>query len=168
MRNKLIYFLLIFLIIVGILSSCGTVKYVPVEGKTETVTNYVDSVRWDVRDSVILVEKSIYKDYVGLLDTLVIESGIAKAKAWADTTHNILNGSLEGKAYVQREVKIEYKDRIVEKTDSVYIEKPVPYEVVKEKKVTPKWAWYSLIGIIIETLILAAFIYFLFFKRLPF
>lgn len=145
MRNRLIYFLSLFLIIDGILTSCGTTKYVPVEGRTETVTNYVDSVRWDVRDSVILVEKSIYKDYVGLLDTLVIESGIAKAKAWADTTHNILNGSLEGKAYVQREAKIEYRDRIVVKKDSVYREKPVPYEVIKEVTKTPKWAYWTLV-----------------------
>lgn len=139
----------------SILVGCSTVKYVPIEAKTETITHYVDSVRWQTRDSVVMVEKSIYKDYTGLLDTLTIESGIAIAKAWNDTTHNILNGSLEGKSYVLRETKVEYRDRIVERTDTCYVEKPIPIEVEKVVKKNPKLLWWSL-GINILVVLLVA------------
>lgn len=66
-----------------VMVGCSTVRYVPVEGKTEVKTHYVDSVRWNVRDSVVLIERSVFKDYAGLLDTLRLEGASGTvACAW--------------------------------------------------------------------------------------
>lgn len=129
----------------SIFVGCGTVKTVVVEGKTEVKTHYVDSVRWDVRDSVIYIEKSVFKDYAGYLDTLRLEgSSGTVAKAWNDTSYHIITGTLEEQPRVLRETKIEYRDRLVERRDTTYIEKPIPYEVEVIKKKIPRWVWFSL------------------------
>ncbi|WP_406539165.1 hypothetical protein, partial [Fibrobacter sp.] len=43
--------------------------------------------------------------------------------------------------------QFKYIEKVVwkEHRDTSYIEKPVPYEVVKEKKVTPRWAYWTLV-----------------------
>lgn len=130
-------------LIIG-MTACSTIKYVPIEEKTEVKTHYVDSVRWNVRDSVVLIPKEVYHTYGDLLDTLTMETKYAKAVAFVDTTHHILNGHLESKATLEIKTHTEYKDKIVEKTDTLYLEKPVPYEVTKEVKKVPSWCWWLL------------------------
>lgn len=137
MKTKLLFCVLI----TALFASCSTVKYIPVEGKTETVVNYIDSVR--VKDSVVVVPIERIVDIVAQYDTLYLETSLAKSTAYVDTTFHALRGSIENKEQII--YRNRWKDRIVEKTDSVYIEKPVPYEVEVVKTVTPKWAKWTLI-----------------------
>ena len=120
--------------------SCSTTRYIPVE-KNETV-NIRDSVV--LRDSTVItyLQKEKIKEIVPELDTLVMTTTFAKSTSYLDTTHRVLRGKLEQIDTIPVSVKILYKDRVVYKDRAV--EKSVPVEVVKEKEVIPKWAWYSL------------------------
>lgn len=133
--KKLILFILLFVSV-----SCGTTKYIPVNNKE--VVNVRDSIV--LRDSTVItyLQKERIKDIVPELDTLVMESTYAKSTSYLDTTTNTLKGELLQKDSVPVKIKIVYKDRIV--TQEKIIEKEIPIEVVREKKVTPKWIWWSL------------------------
>lgn len=61
--------------------------------------------------------------------------------AYADTTREAVLGGLE-EDKVEEKIKIVYRDRVVANDSVEYREVPVPVEVVK--KVTPRWAWFSL------------------------
>lgn len=78
-----------------------------------------------VKDSIVYIPQEKIVEVVPHLDTLQMEIETAKAKAYLDTTRMILKGELESKKATQREV-IEVT-KIVEKIDTVFIEKPVPY-----------------------------------------
>lgn len=135
------------------LAGCSTTKYVPTE--TQTVVNYIDSVRYDVRDSVVLIPKEVYKDYASLLDTLRMETEYAKAEAFVDTTHNILNGKLETKKAVEYRERIVYRDRI-EYRDSIQV-KEIPVEVVKTVSKTPEIFWWILGYSVLLTLVVGLY-----------
>ena len=124
----------------GCLAACSITKHVPTE--SQTVINYIDSVRVEVRDSIVLVPKEVYKDYAGLLDTLRMETEYAEACAWADTAHNILSGRLETKKAVEYRERIVYRDR-VEYRDSIQV-KEIPVEVERIVYKTPKAFWWVL------------------------
>lgn len=137
-----------FALAVGLaVGSCGQIKYVPVSTNTEV--NVKDSLVINIKDSVRITERSVYKDYAGLLDTLRIKkNGVASMTAWADTTRNIINGTLETEPQEEK-TKIIYKDRWNTRDSLVYKEVPVevPVEVVKE--VVPKfWRVTGVFGII--------------------
>lgn len=127
-------------ILLFIVCSCGPVRYVPVENK-ETV-NIRDSVV--LRDSTVItyLQKEKIKDIVPELDTLVMNTKYAKSISYLDTTTNTLQGTLEQLDSVPVKTKIVFKDRII--TQEKIVEKEIPVEVVREKKVTPKWIWWSL------------------------
>lgn len=127
-------------ILLFIVCSCGPVKYIPVE-KNETV-NIRDSVV--LRDSTVItyLQKEKIKEVVPELDTLIMESTYARSKSYLDTTTNTLQGTLEQLDSVPVKTKIVFKDRII--TQEKIVEKSVPVEIVREKKVTPKWIWWSL------------------------
>ena len=131
--------------------ACGPTQHIPSNpvGKDSTYVHYIDSVRWNVLDSVRILERSIYKDYAGLLDTLRISiPERANMTAWADTVHNVIKGTLTAEP-VKEKIKIEYKERLVYKDSIRYVEKPVPYEVEKEVKYIP-WIYkvLSVIGLL--------------------
>lgn len=109
--------------------SCGPIKQIPVE----TVINYKDSTVVNTIDSVIYIPKERIVDVVAAYDTLKLETNMAKAEAYVDTTLHLLKGSIENKKGVQYKYiykdKIEYRDSVV--TKEVPVE--VPVEVVKHK-----------------------------------
>lgn len=127
-------------ILLFIVCSCGPVRYIPVNNK-ETV-NIRDSVV--LRDSTVItyLQKEQIKEIVPELDTLIMESTYARSKSYLDTTTNTLQGTLEQLDSVPVKTKIVFKDRII--TQEKIVEKEIPVEVVREKKVTPKWIWWSL------------------------
>lgn len=92
------------------------------------------------RDSTVYVPVEVYKDYS--LDTLVLKTSLAESKSWLDTNNLYLVGEIRNlKAIQVKYVEVDKwhtKDSIVEK------EVPVPYPVVEEKKITPRWAWWTL------------------------
>lgn len=133
------------------IAGCGIIKPVPVETNTEV--HVKDSTVYHVMDSVRITEATRYRDMAWLGDTLRIEGSRSRMWACADTTKEAVLGGLE-EDEVEERFKIVYKDR-VEYRDSIQTrDVPVPVEV--EKKVTPKWAWWSLgINIILFLIVLA-------------
>lgn len=114
--------------------ACGTIKPVPVE----TVYNYRDSVIVHVDSVKVDVPVERYVDIVNELDTLTLETSVAKAIAWADTTTRTLKGSIENKP-VQLKKEIVYQDRVIEK--EVYKDKPIYIDKVITKTKHPFYEW---------------------------
>lgn len=144
-----------FLITLG---GCGTIKPVPVESNTEV--HIKDSTVYHVIDSVRITEATRYRDMAWLGDTLRIRGSRSRMWAYADTTKEAVLGGLE-EDKVEEKTKIIYKDRVEYRDSLVYKEVPVPVEV--EKKVTPRWVWFSL-GLNILFILGAALLLFFKFK----
>ena len=123
------------ILICFLLCGCGTTRYVPVkeiEHVRDTVILKADTVRM-----TIPVEKIV--EVVPAMDTLRMETSIARAMAYADTATGTLKGKIENKPYEQKkEIQHTEKIRTVEKRVEV------PVEVVKWKYRIPHWVWYSL------------------------
>lgn len=140
------------LVLLGI-GGCGTTKIIPVENKEITKIEIRDSVIY--RDTTIYIPQERIIEVVPKLDTLKMEIDNAISTAYLDTTMLMLRGTLESKRATQKEIveRIEIKERL----DTVYIERPQPYEV--PEPYTPKWAYYSLIMNIITILLVGFRIY---------
>ena len=143
----------IFLILI-FLSSCSCFKHVPREEihyvqKDSTILKIVDSVRY------IPVER--YVDIIPEYDTLKLETSLASSTAYVDTTTHTLKGKIENKKGVEKCVKI--IEKYVEKCDTIFVKVPVTVEVIKEKKVVPKFFWGTLVYAVLATLLFAVKIY---------
>lgn len=123
------------ILICFLVCGCGTTRYVPVkeiEHVRDTVILKADTVRM-----AIPVEKIV--EVVPAMDTLRLETSVARAMAYADTATGTLKGKIENKPYEQKkEIQHTEKIRTVEKRVEV------PVEVVKWKNRIPVWVWYSL------------------------
>lgn len=122
-------FRIILLWLLLIVASCGPIKQIPVQ----TIINYKDSTIVNVVDSTVYIPKERIVDVVAQYDTLQLETNMAKAEAYVDTTLHLLKGSIQNKKGVQYKYlykdKIEYRDSII--TKEVPVE--VPVEVIKTK-----------------------------------
>ena len=140
---------ILFLILL-LLTSCSTIKYVPVK-ETEYVTvaeTIVDTVvKWV--PPIETVDKET-KDKTSTIETSL-------AKSTATVSNGTLHHTIENKKDSIK-TKIVYKDKIVTKTE--YKEVPVEVEVVK--KVIPKWVYYSLGLNILAIIVFAIRLYFRF------
>ena len=136
----------IFLFTVFLLSfmGCSTTRYVPAREVEKEVTNYKDSIR--IRDSIVVIPVERIVDIAPVYDTLKMETTQARAKAYVDTTLHLLRGSIENKNKAKVEVREVVK--FVERTDTLYIDKPVPYEVEKQVRYVPAIYKLSLIFMI--------------------
>lgn len=136
---------ILILMFILLLSSCSTIKYVPIQN--DTVTNVRDSIVWHDSTIVNYITKERVVDIVPQYDTLLLETDYAKAMSYVDTTHHVLRGEIENKDTVPIKTEIKWKEKIVEKV--VEVTKEVPVEVQIEKKYIPQWCWYSLIANVI-------------------
>ena len=136
----------LFLLIIFLLTfiGCSTTRYVPVKETEKEVVNYKDSIR--IKDSIVVTPVERIVDIVPQYDTLKLETTQARAKAYVDTTLHLLRGSIENKDKAKTEVREVI--RFVERTDTIYIEKPVPYEVEKRVRYVPAIYKLSLIFMI--------------------
>ena len=136
----------IFLFIIFLLTfvNCSTTRYVPVKETEREVVNYKDSIR--IRDSIVVIPLERIVDVVPTYDTLKLETTQARAKAYVDTALHLLRGSIENKDKAKTEIREAVK--FVERTDTIYIEKPVPYEVEKKVRYVPAIYKLSLIFMI--------------------
>ena len=144
----------IFLFIVFLLSfmGCSTTRYATVSGVEKEVTNYKDSIR--IRDSIVVIPIERIVDVVPAYDTLKLETTQARAKAYVDTTLHLLKGSIENKDKAKTEVREVVK--FVEKIDTLYIEKPIPYKVEKQVRYVPaffKFTALFFVGVILLIII---------------
>lgn len=160
MRNisSFIFNALICLIIMQIWG-CSVVK--PVLPKEEIHYTYKDSTIINVIDSIkyIPVEKIV--DVVPDYDTLKLETSLAKASAFVDTTTHTLKGNIQNKKDVEQKIKYVYKEKI--KTDTTYIKVPVPVEV---EKIVHKHYWYESILWFLSILFVGIIGLKIFFKKL--
>lgn len=150
MKNILKAFTILSMVIFSI-ASCGSIKQVAVNNKTETIlrdslilkdsTRYIDSIIY------VNVPREQVMDIISSIDTSYLETSIAESIAYIDTNSLMIIHSLENKDTVLKE-KIVYKDRYITKTQMVYRDsvqiKEVPVKVVVEKKVYPKTYWWLL------------------------
>lgn len=144
-------FILCFVFLLSFVG-CSTTRYVPVKEIEKEVINYKDSVR--IRDSIVVIPVERIVDVVPQYDTLKLETTQAKAKAYVDTTLHLLRGSIENKDKAKTEVREVVK--FVERTDTLYIEKPVPYEVEKQVRYVPaffKFTALFFVGLILLIII---------------
>ena len=140
---------LLFLILL-LFVSCSTIKYIPVKGEDIYHTEYI------TKDSIVYTPVEVIKEVVPELDTLYMETSVAKAKAYLDTNLNTLKGEMKNKK------EIIYKDKIVYRDSIVFQKQEVPIEIKIEKKVVPGWCWW-LLGInILATIVFAIRLYFRF------
>lgn len=125
-----------------LLMGCAATKPATVPIQSSTIIEY--------RDTTIYLEKVIevpmpverVVEVVPRFDTLRMETGVAKAECWADTTNRVLRGRMENK---QTSLKgkidtcfvVEYVDRYTDKEVVVEVPVDVPY--------IPKFAWLCII-----------------------
>ena len=122
---------------------CGVLKKPQVQPSTQTVYTYKDSTV--IRDSLRYVDLPVERivDRVAVYDTLELETSLAKAVVWVDTSKHALSGDIRNKE--KAKIKVEYRDRIIYR-DSVHTkEVPVPYEVTVEKTKYPALFWVLLV-----------------------
>ena len=152
MKHFNIFLFILFTIFLLSFVGCSTTRYATVSGVEKEVTNYKDSIR--IRDSVVVIPIERIVDVVPAYDTLKMETTQARAKAYVDTTLHLLRGSIENKDKAKTEVREVVK--FVERTDTIYVEKPVPYEVEKRVRYVPaffKFTALFFVGVILLIII---------------
>lgn len=128
----------LFLLFMG----CAATKPATVPIQSSTIIEY--------RDTTIYLEKVIevpmpverVVEVVPRFDTLRMETGVAKAECWADTTNRVLRGRMENKqtalkGKIDTCFVVEYVDRYTEKEVAVEVPVDIPY--------IPKFAWLCII-----------------------
>ena len=126
--------IILILSILCCITACKTIQYVPIKGDTQV--EYRDTTIW--RDSLIYTPVEVVKEVVPELDTLNMETSLATATAYLDTTTNTLKGKIENKKGITEKVK--WREKIVYRDSIVTQEIPVPVEV---EKIKHKHYWYE-------------------------
>ena len=125
----------------------------------------MDSTIIQYRDTTIFVEVpvEVIREVVPELDTLRMETSLSTSTSYLDTATRTLKGELKNKIEpIEKIVYLPSKEHIVYR-DSI-ITKEVPVEVKIEKKIIPKWCWYSVIFNVIVLCYILVKIYFVFKK----
>ena len=129
---------LILLIWCSILTSCCTVK------KTVPITNNQEirtEIKEVLRDTTIYVEieKEVVREVIKQPQDTISKLSTKYATSTAQLNNGVLTHTLLNK---QTEIptKIVYKDIV--HTDSVYVYKEKPVDVIVEKPYIPKFMWY--------------------------
>lgn len=137
----------LFLIAVAsavLITSCATVRYIPLETIKEV---HIKDTTY-LRDTLVRVEleKARLSDFCDVGDTLVLRTDLAQSWATLDTLTGKIKGGLENiKQYVEKPVQI--RERLVYR-DSVEV-REVPVEVEKPVKYVPKfWKIFGILGIL--------------------
>lgn len=132
--------------------SCVSTKPAVVQSKEEVKIILKDSVV--IRDSVVITPIERIVDIVSQYDTLHLQTSLSKAKAWVDTTTHSLRGEITNKKQAQSKNRTEIK--YIHRTDSVFIEKPIPYP--EPMPYIPKVYKYSMGFSIVALLFIIGFI----------
>lgn len=144
---------LIFIALTMIISSCATVKEIPVQTIEKVV--YRDSLVY-VKDTIrVEIPKEVVKEVIPQIDTSYLRTSYAESYAYVDTTERRLHHTLSQRGEVKVKfdtiVKIQYVDRIVEK------DVPIEVEVIKYKRdtffwVLLGWATFCVVVVILSIL----------------
>lgn len=144
---------LIFIALTMIISSCATVKEIPVQTIEKVV--YRDSLVY-IKDTIrVEIPKEVVKEVIPQIDTSYLRTSYAESYAYVDTTERRLHHTLSQRGEVKVKfdtiVKIQYVDRIVEK------DVPIEVEVIKYKRdtffwVLLGWATFCVVAVILSIL----------------
>ena len=146
-----------FVISLLLIISCGITKPLPQD--TNTV-NVRDSIVIHQVDSIRYIPKERIVDIVPQYEVLTLETNMAKAEAWVDTTMHVLRGNIENKQGITE--KIKYVDRIQYKDSIQIVEHSYPVEV---EKIVHKHYWYEKFLWIISILSLAYLVIKIYFRK---
>lgn len=134
--KKFLIVIILYLAFASINSSCSP-KVIYVKGNTEV--QYRDSIIHQIDSVEVPVPVEVIKEISPIYEPLHMEITNAVADCWADTTTNTLQGTLKSRGNVT--VPVDNKQEFHYR-DSIQIKEiPVPVETIK--KVTPKWALWS-------------------------
>lgn len=150
MEIRRCFIILLFLSLAG----CATQTHIPIETKYEIVKK--DSTVFSIKDSLVIVpiEKIVNKTLPDQKSSL--ETSLAKSEAYTDSL-GFLHHTLENKQQFTQHIHKEEKETV--KKDSVFVEKPVPYEVEKPVKYIPKFYRFTFWWFILTILGLILFLY---------
>lgn len=136
----------------ALMTACSTIRYVPVEAKTDSI--YVEKII--ERLDTILVEIPVeVKNNATLADSSHLETSVAISDAWVDSL-SILHHTLQNKAENALKKEVPRKDKVIEKT--VYKEVPVIQEVEVPVKYVPDY--YKKVSIAFWVLLVTFLLYF--------
>lgn len=125
----------LFFIIIALLTSCSTIKEVPVE-YIEKI-EYRDSLVY-IRDTVgIEVPYEVVREVLPELDTSYLKTSVAESVAYLDTAKRQIHHELAQNGHLQAVldtvIVVEYVDRVIEK------EVPVEVEIIKYRRDALFW-----------------------------
>ena len=132
---QFIFALLMITMICFSFVGCGTIKEISVQTIEKVIVR--DSLIY-VTDSIIVeVPKEVVKEVLPQLDTSILQTSVAKAVAYLDTTKRQIHHTLEQKGVIKTRIdtvfQVQYIDRIIEK------DVPIEVEVIKYKRDTIFW-----------------------------
>ena len=128
------------LLLIFCLFGCRTPQVLPIETITEV--HYKDSTILHIKDSIRIIPIERYIDIVAPPDTLHLETSLASATAYYDSTFNALRGEIQNKKGIEERYKIIYKNKIVYRDSLITKEVPVEVEVpVKTHYPYEKYLW---------------------------
>ena len=128
--------------------------------KEETVTRYIDSTIWHTDTTYYQVPIEVYSDFTSLLDTLRLQTNYSIAWSAVDTNNMMLVGEIRNKD-IKVPIKYLWKEKVITKDTTIFKEhiEYVPKDVIVEKKVTPQWAWFTLVWALITVASIAWSVY---------
>lgn len=136
-------------LLIAVLFSACSPKIVYLPTNTDTHIEYRDSVIYKVDTLRIPVPVETIKEVVPPMDSLKMETSVAEAKAWIDTSTNTLKGEMKNKKTELSQPQVIYKEKIVYRDSLITKEVPVPVEVEKKVPYVPFfWRFLSVIGVI--------------------
>lgn len=121
----------LFILVIILLSGCRQVKYIPVQGKNDSI--YIE--RTEIRYDTVRIKLPSDTIYATAKDSSHLESSVAVSDAWIDD-ESVLHHSLRNKN-VELEKEVVFQDRVVEK--EIRKEIPVIQEVDRPVKYIPKF-----------------------------
>ena len=140
---------LVFCVLTALVFTACSPKIVYVPTSTDTHIEYRDSVIYKVDTLKINVPVETVKEVVPPRDTLKMDTSVAEARAWVDTTTNTLKGEMKNKKTALSQPQVVYKEKIQYRDSLITKEVPVPVEVEKKVPYVPLfWKIMSVIGIL--------------------
>ena len=140
---------LVFCALIAVVFTACSPKILYVPTNTDTHIEYRDSVIYKVDTLKINVPVETVKEVVPPRDTLKMDTSVAEARAWVDTTTNTLKGEMKNKKTALSQPQVVYKEKIQYRDSLITKEVPVPVEVEKKVPYVPLfWKIMSVIGIL--------------------
>lgn len=128
-----------------LLSGCSAHRTIENTTESEKTVKYERVVEY--KDSLIYIEipKESEKAFTFNTDTLFLNTSMATAKAWLDTTTLLLNGEIKNKPVtLPKTVQI---PKIIEKTDTIEKDAQVKTEYIEKPYIPNFYRWFVVISL---------------------